>query len=217
MSSQACSDCMGLRHLLGVDCVRCGGTGLALVPPTPRTTRLPQSSLTLWKLGAQGTVGIRGDKPSPLAEALVLAVSELERMYAEHDEVHAVVERNQHGPAMAWLNGFAEIRDIVFPDTMVAQICKLEREKREERYKADPSRYLCGRRLTWQDDERVPQTGWGTTSQTFGRPWPTCNQPEAFRGVDLHVLYAHLCETCWAKLSGAERRRYAPLAERVTP
>jgi hypothetical protein len=49
--------------------------------------------------------------------------------------IRKAVDGAKEGTAMAWISAFAEVRDVLYPDTVVAQICGAERERREIGFK----------------------------------------------------------------------------------
>lgn len=91
----------------------------------------------------------RSKEPSPALDVREADVTELEsvhdafRLLQRHvmplralvATVRGIVDRDKDGPAIAWLNGFADIRDAVYPDTDVAASCREAREARDRRYK----------------------------------------------------------------------------------
>lgn len=90
----------------------------------------------------------RSKESSPARDVREADVTELERV---HDAflllqphvmalrslvaaVRGIVDRDKDGPAIAWLHGFADIRDAVYPDTDVAASSREARAKRSRQY-----------------------------------------------------------------------------------
>lgn len=95
--------------------------------------RLPPETFRLWREALQGVRLADGSERHIdrrlLVETLDLLTAELEKTYAELDGLTAIVDRCKDGPAMAWLDGFADLRDAIYPDTEVARQTRAQRAK----------------------------------------------------------------------------------------
>jgi hypothetical protein len=79
----------------------------------------------------QAQFAVRHDLPMRVVSDMLDEVVPLLDLLAQ---LRAIIDGAQAGPAIAWLNAFADLRDTIYPDTEVARLCRPARERREDRY-----------------------------------------------------------------------------------
>lgn len=106
-------------------------------PPRPLVDSLP---------ALQAQFAARHDVPMRVVADMLDEVVPMLELLAR---VRAVVDRAKGGTAMAWLDGFAEVRDVLYPDTDVARSCNARRNMTPEQRQAELAAADAAEREAW--------------------------------------------------------------------